>query len=76
MIAAGVMRNWSVISAAIFSPLGAGSYGSPTGPGIPPPTGIPVNPATGKCPPGYNFAYNRCWSPAQNPIPPAGGGIT
>ena len=76
MIVAGVMRNWSVISATIFGSGGSGQIFGPSGTGIPPSTGIPVNPGTGKCPKGYNFAFGRCWSPAQNPVPPSGGTLT
>jgi len=70
MIVAGIIVNWSVISATIFGAAGSGQYGSPTGPGIPGPGGIPPNPKTHKCPPGYISAFGRCWSPAVNPIPP------
>jgi hypothetical protein len=70
MIAAGIMRNWSLISSTIFGSSSGQIYG-PNGSGIPPPTGIKPNSGTGKCPPGYNSAYGRCWSPAQNPVPPS-----
>jgi hypothetical protein len=50
-------------------------YG-PTGTGVNTAKGIPPNPATGKCPPGYIRAYGKCWSPAEDPIPPTGGGLT
>lgn len=43
---------------------------------VPPPSGIPPNAATGKCPPGYTYAYGKCWSPAVNPVPPSGAGVT
>lgn len=46
------------------------NYGSPTGPGIPTPSGIPVNPATGKCPGSNYYEYNgKCYSSASD-LPP------
>lgn len=64
LIAAQVVQNWSVVSAALF--------GSSQNPAlkVPGPGGIPPNPATGKCPgPNYYFYKGRCYSAAGN-LPP------
>jgi hypothetical protein len=73
MILAGIVKNWSLISNAIFSGAGMGSnniYGA-GGSGVKTSGGIP--PLKGKCPPGYISAYGKCWSPAENPVPPTTG---
>lgn len=72
MIVAGIMVNWRVFSQLLFS-------GTNPALRVPGPGGIP--PLKGKnkgnhgCPPGYNYAYGKCWSPAQNPVPSTGGGL-
>lgn len=66
MIVAGIVRNWGVLSAAIFGNVNSGLK-------VPGPGGLPQ--VGGKCPPGYTSAYGRCWSPAQQPVPPAQGTV-
>lgn len=70
MIVAQLWKEWPTISAIIFG-------GNPGGLKVPGPGGIPVNPATGKCPSAnYVYAYGKCWGQGVNPVPPSGGGLT